>query len=72
MRVRRIISRATGLIQTTLGGVALIFAFLLFYNAFNLQAILGFQGENIELYFLAFITFGLISVISGLALFCER
>lgn len=72
MGIRRIFSKATGLIQITLGGAALIFAFLLFYNAFNLQTFLGFQGENIELYVLTFITFGLISVISGLVLFCEE
>lgn len=71
MGIRRIVSRATGLIQTTIGSVSLTFAFLLVYNVFNLQAILGFQGENIELYVLAFITFGLISVMSGLVLFWE-
>ncbi|MEM3784066.1 MAG: hypothetical protein QXY88_03420 [Candidatus Bathyarchaeia archaeon] len=71
MGIRRFVARATGLIQTAIGSASLIFAFFLFYNVFNLQAFLGFQGENIELYVLAFITFGLISVISGLVLFCE-
>jgi hypothetical protein len=70
--IKRVISRAVGLTQTIIGGMSIIFAFISFYNVFNVQASLGFSGENIELYMLVFIVFGLLSIISGLFLFYER
>jgi hypothetical protein len=50
----------------------MVFAFLLFYNAFGIQAILGVSVEGIGLYLWVFIIFGLLSVISGLILFNEQ
>ncbi len=49
----------------------MLFAFLVFYNIFNIQTALGFSLEAIGLYLWAFIIFGLLSVISGLFLFYE-
>ena len=49
----------------------MLFAFLIFYNIFNLQTALGFPIEAIGLYLWTFIIFGLLSVISGLFLFYE-
>jgi hypothetical protein len=43
----------------------------LFYNIFDVQAVLGFSAEAIGLYLWTFIIFGLLSVISGLFLFYE-
>ena len=71
MRILRTISRVVGLLQAFIGGMALIFAFLLFYNFFSVQAVLGLSVENIELYMLVFIVFGLFSIINGLLLFYE-
>jgi|YelNatPaOPRAMG01_1025707.scaffolds.fasta_scaffold129179_2 hypothetical protein len=71
MRILRTISRVVGLLQAFIGGMALIFAFLLFYNFFGVQAVLGLSVENIELYLLVFIVFGLFSIINGLLLFYE-
>ena len=71
MRILRTISRVVGLLQAFIGGMALIFAFLLFYNFFGVQAVLGLSVENIELYMLVFIVFGLFSIINGLLLFYE-
>jgi len=71
MRILRAISKAVGLLQAFVGGMSLIFAFILFYDFFGVQAVLGVSGENIELYMLVFIIFGLFSVISGLLLFYE-
>jgi hypothetical protein len=72
MRILRTISRVVGLLQAFIGGMALIFAFLLFYNFFGVQAVLGLSVENIELYMLVFIVFGLFSIINGLLLFYEQ
>jgi|GEM_PF-3045713 hypothetical protein len=71
MRILRTISRVVGLLQAFIGGMALIFSFLLFYNFFSVQAVLGLSVENIELYMLVFIVFGLFSIINGLLLFYE-
>ncbi|MEM2889448.1 MAG: hypothetical protein QXM52_07010 [Candidatus Bathyarchaeia archaeon] len=71
MGILRVISKTVGLIQTFIGGAVLIFAFILLYNFFNVQFLLGLSGENMALYILVFIIYGLFSVISGLLLFYE-
>ena len=60
------------LAQTTIGGIAMIFAFISFYDVFGIQAMLGISEESIGLYLWIFIIFGLLSIISGLFLFYER
>ena len=72
MNARRILSKIVGLIQTAIGGIAMVFAFLSFYNVFSIQAIIGVSKESIGLYLWIFIIFGLLSIISGLFLFYER
>jgi hypothetical protein len=69
---RKILSKTVGLIQTTIGGIAMVFAFLSFYNVFGIQTMLGISLASIGLYLWVFIIFGLLSVISGLFLFYER
>jgi len=71
MNPKRIVSKIIGLTQTVIGGIIMLFAFLIFYNIFNLQTALGFPIEAIGLYLWTFIIFGLLSVISGLFLFYE-
>ena len=71
MNLKRILAKIIGLTQTVIGGVIMLFAFLIFYNLFNLQTALGFPSEAIGLYLWIFIIFGLLSVISGLFLFYE-
>jgi hypothetical protein len=69
---RRILSKIVGLTQTAIGGIAIVFAFLMYYNAFGIQTMVGVSVESIGLYLWVFIIFGLLSVISGLFLFNER
>ena len=71
MNPKRILSKTIGLTQSAIGAVTMLFAFLIFYNIFDLQTALGFAEEVIGLYLWAFIIFGLLSVISGLFLFYE-
>jgi hypothetical protein len=72
MNAKRILSKIIGLTQTAIGASIMLFAFLVFYNIFNIQTVLGFATEAIGLYLWAFIIFGLLSVISGLFLFYEQ
>ena len=72
MNARRILSKIVGLTQAAIGGIAMVFAFLSFYNVFGIQAMLGVSAEGIGLYLWIFIIFGLLSVISGLFLFYEQ
>ena len=72
MKARKILSKGVGLIQTIIGGLAMFFAFFVFYDIFNLKAILGISTENMGLYLWIFIIFGLLSSISGLFLFYEQ
>jgi hypothetical protein len=69
---RKILSKTVGLIQTIIGGIAMVFAFLSFYNVFGIQTMLGISLASIGLYLWVFIIFGLLSIISGLFLFNER
>jgi hypothetical protein len=71
MNPKRMLSRAVGLVQSSIGTLIMIFAFFIFYNIFDLQIALGFPAEAIGLYLWSFIIFGLLSVISGLFLFYE-
>jgi hypothetical protein len=72
MNARKILLKTIGLIQTAIGGIAMVFAFLSFYNVFGIQAMLGVSKESIGLYLWVLIIFGLLSMISGLFLFYER
>ena len=71
MNPKTILSKTIGLTQTTIGAATMLFAFLIFYNIFDLQTALGLAEEAIGLYLWAFIIFGLLSAISGLFLFYE-
>jgi len=68
MKVREILSKIIGLLQTAIGGAAIVFAFLVFYNIFNIQAILGATEADIGFYLSVFIIVGILSIISGLLL----
>jgi vacuolar-type H+-ATPase subunit I/STV1 len=72
MNPKTILSKTVGLTQTTIGAATMLFAFLMFYNIFDLQATLGLAEEAIGLYLWAFIIFGLLSAISGLFLFYQE
>jgi hypothetical protein len=71
MTAKKILSKIVGLTQTAIGGLIMLLAFFVFYNIFNIRAVLGFPAEPIGLYLWTFIIFGLLSVISGLFLFYE-
>ena len=71
MEVRKIISRVVGVAQSGMGVLAVIFAYLLYYNLFDIQGMLNASSQNAPLYMLLLLIFGLFSVISGLFLIYE-
>ena len=71
MNARQTLSKTIGLTQAAIGGIAVVFAFLSFYNVFGIQPMLGVSPDSIGLYLWVFIIFGLLSIISGLFLFYE-
>ena len=72
MNARKTLSKTIGVAQTTIGGIAMVFAFLSFYNIFGIQTMLGVSPDSIGLHLWVFIIFGMLSIISGLFLFYER
>ena len=70
--IKKIVSKAVGLIQAILGGITVFFGFALFNDFFNLQFMLGLSSEDIGLYLWILATFGILSTISGLLLFYEK
>jgi len=71
MRVRKIFSRIIGVMQGAMGALAVIFAYVLYHNFFNLQDVLNVTAGNLSLYILFLLIFGLLSIISGLFLIYE-
>jgi hypothetical protein len=71
MKTRRILSQIIGLMQVAIGGVAIVFAFLTFYNIFDIQTMLG-ATEAVGFYFSVFLIVGILSIISGIFLFYDQ
>lgn len=72
METRKILFKVVGLMQAAIGGLAIVFAFLAFYNIFNIQTMLGGTGMDIGFYLWVFIIVGILSIISGLFLIFEQ
>lgn len=72
METKTILSKTVGVIQTGIGVIAMVFAFLAFYNIFGIQTMLSISSESIGLYLWTFIILGMLSIISGLFLFYEK
>ena len=71
MKTRTGLARIIGFAQTVMGGTAMVFAIFLFYNAFNIKTIFGFNAAETVIYIWLSIIFGILSLISGLFLFFE-
>ena len=68
MGVRRKVSIAIGVTQSIIGSLATIFAYLLYYDFLEMQTVLNVPEQDVVLYMLILIVFGLLSIISGLFL----
>jgi spore maturation protein SpmB len=72
METRKTLFKIVGLMQSVIGGLAIVFAFLAFYNIFSIQTMLGATGVDIGFYLWVFIIVGILSIISGLFLLYEQ
>jgi hypothetical protein len=72
MGLKIIASKIVGLIQSIIGSLMVLFVFILFYNFFDLQTVLGLSSNEISIYLWILAIFGLLSTISGLFLFYEK
>jgi uncharacterized membrane protein YozB (DUF420 family) len=71
VKTRTGLARIIGFAQTIMGGTATFFAIFLFYNAFNIKTMFGFNTAETVIYVWLLIIFGILSLISGLFLFLE-
>ena len=71
MKTRKGLARIIGFAQTFIGGTAMVFAIFLFYDAFGIQTMFGFEAAESVVYVWLLIIFGILSLISGLFLFFE-
>lgn len=55
-----------------IGAFATVFAYVLYYNLFEIQTLLNVPQSDAVLYMLVLIVFGLLSIISGLFLANEH
>ena len=68
MGIRRKASIALGSVQSVIGSLTTVFAYLLYYNFLDVQTVLNVPQKDVVLYMLVLIVFGLLSIISGLFL----
>jgi len=71
MKVRGAVLKVVGVMQSVFGALAVIFAYLLYFDYFELQNLLNISGD-LPLYLLVLLLFGLFSIISGFCLIYER
>lgn len=68
MGIRRKLSIAVGVAQSSVGVSASVFAYILYYNFFSVQEILNVHSQDTAYFMMVLIVFGVLSVISGLFL----
>ena len=68
LSIRRKVSIAIGVAQSTMGVLASVFAYILYHNFFDVQVILNVPSRDVASYMTVSIVFGVLSVISGLFL----
>jgi len=70
--IRRNVSIVIGVTQSIIGGIAAVFAFILYYNFSGIQTVLNVPQKDVLFYMLVLIVFGFVSIISGLFLVNEQ
>ncbi len=72
MGLRRILAAVVGALQAAIGVLAVIFAYMLYHNFFNVQSLMNLSKETVPVYMLLLFVLGFVSIISGLFLIHER
>ena len=71
MQLRRILATIVGTVQSAIGVLAVIFAYILYFDFFDVQTMLNTPVELLPFYVFALMVFGFFSVISGFFLIHE-
>ena len=71
MRIRRILTATVGVAQSVTALSTLIFACVLYFDLFNVQASLNISAQHLYFYVLTLLIFGFLSLTSGLFLVYE-
>lgn len=65
MKIRKVLGAIVGVAQGVMGALAIVFAYVLYHNFFDVQTELEVLAEWMPLYLLLLLTFGFFSIISG-------
>ena len=71
MGPRNILAAVVGTLQVAIGVLAVIFAYVLYHNFFDVQGLIDILEENVPVYMLLLFVFGLVSIVSGFLLIHE-
>ncbi len=69
--MRKTFAAVVGMAQVVIGALSILFTYILHYDLFNVQAMFWIPAENVSLYVLLFLVFGLFSLISGISFIQE-
>ena len=70
-RPRRTLAKIVGAVQSAIGVLAIIFAYVLYFDFFDVQTSLDTPAELLPFYLFALMVFGFFSIMSGLFLLYE-
>ncbi len=68
MNLRRIAVTLFGVTQEVIGILAVVFAYVLYYDILDVRANLGIFSGHVSIYLLLIFVFGFVSMLSGLFL----
>lgn len=72
MKVRKPVVTFFGIAQEVIGVLAILFAYILYYNFLDVRVALNIPEEHVSLYLLLLYILGFISIVSGSFLIHER
>lgn len=72
MNLRRLSVTFFGVAQEVIGVLAVIFAYVLYFNILDVRADLGIRSGHVSIYLLLIFVFGFVSILSGLFLLHQR
>jgi hypothetical protein len=71
MEIRRTLAVIFGITQSVIAVLTVLFAFILYFNFFDIRTLLNVAVESPDLHALALFFFGFFSLVSGLFLIYE-
>ena len=72
MKVRKSVVTFFGVTQEVIGVLAIVFAYVFYYNILNIRINSGIPLEHVSIYVLLLFVFGFVSILNGFFLLRER